>query len=208
MSHARAIGGCSSDVNTLDAWSAISNSRCVLQSAATSFPLQSPVSLPPFHCDGIVLLATTRFMTSLRSSASLSPPAIQISLASASGPTACHFWHATQDLGGCLGRQIKNGTEVYHPHVSVCRVSGVCNVLHLRVSEQRSKVLCPPCESFLVVFGQGSVLESHSRYRCGFDGSKPSCELVAYPSSLLPLTASPAIVSHCLRRSVFKLQRI
>ena len=84
ISHARAIGGCSSNVNTLDAWSAISNPRSVLQSAALPFPLYSWASLPPFHCSGIVPLATTRFMRSVRSSASLSPPSIQISLASAS----------------------------------------------------------------------------------------------------------------------------
>ena len=38
-SHASAIGGCSSEVNTFDAWSAINNPRCELQSAASPFSL-------------------------------------------------------------------------------------------------------------------------------------------------------------------------
>ena len=79
-----------------------------------------------------------------------------------------------------------NSTPLSHPTQDpgcsrmVLRCMSPClNFLHLRASEQRSKVLCPPCEPFLVVIGQGSVLP-HSRYKCGFEGSKPPYGLVEF----------------------------
>ena len=68
------------------------------------------------------------------------------------------------------------------------------------------KVLSPPRQTFVVVAGQGSVFELHSRRWRGLERSEPPCEFVELPSPRSAACwASLEIVSHCLGRSVFRL---
>ena len=143
--------------------------RCV----ASPFPLWSRASLPPFHCGGMVPFLTTCLMSSHSSSASLSPPAIQISLAISFGVRRSILATASGDRSSMLRScNIRlHASRQWRPSLSPL----ACH----QVVPQSAQ---PPRQAFVVVVaGQGSDLELYSRHWRLLEGSEPPGQFVELP---------------------------